>query len=199
MCRYRSGVSMVVILCVVGLITSLSTSAAAAQDDRTKQTVNIELIIDSSGSMVNPTDNDETRMEAAKNVLNTVIDGIPERDGVNVGLRIYGHKGDNTDASKGLSCESSELFVPLDGVDKDALRDSVDDLEPTGWTPLAESLERAGRDFNAADDDTINVIVLLTDGLESCDGDPAQAAEELANGRARITTNVIGFGTTEEE
>ena len=138
-------------------------------------------------------------MEAAKNVLNTVIDGIPERDGVNVGLRIYGHKGDNSEASKELSCESSELFVPLDGVDKDALRDSVDDLEPTGWTPLAESLERAGRDFNAEDDDTINVVVLLTDGVESCDGDPAQAAQELATGRARITTNVIGFGTTEEE
>lgn len=174
----------------------------AAQDDATPEpgkTVNVEIIIDVSGSMGQATDAGETRMEAAKEVLQDVVDGIPDREGVNVGLRLYGHEGDNTAGGQAVSCQSSELVVPVEGVDKDALRDAVDQLQPTGWTPIALSLQRAADDFMAANDDNVNVIVLVTDGLETCGGDPCAASSDLHDGDLGVTTNVVGFGVTPDE
>src|SRR5688500_15983274 len=104
---------------------------AMAQDGARE--VNVELILDASGSMAQ-TIGGETRMAIAKRVLDDVIAAIPERDGVNVGFRIYGHRGDNSAAGKAVSCRSSELLVPIDGVDKDALEDAVDQARATGWT-----------------------------------------------------------------
>ena len=85
--------------------------------------VNVELMMDSSGSMAAATDTGEPRIDAAKRVLNQVIDAIPaDRPEINVGFRVFGHKGDNTEAGRAESCQSSELTVPVEGVDKDALR-----------------------------------------------------------------------------
>ena len=90
----------------------------------------------------------ETRMEAAKRVMNDVIDALPEREGVNVGFRIYGHLGDNTEAGRDVSCQSSELVVPIQGVNKPALRDQVAAAQPIGWTPIALSLAARRRRFS---------------------------------------------------
>ena len=87
-------------------------------------TVNVELVLDSSGSM-NDRIGRETRMQIAKRVLADVVDAIPERPGVNVGFRIYGHLGDNTRAGRPVSCRSSELLVPVEGVDKQAIKREV--------------------------------------------------------------------------
>src|SRR5688500_1505319 len=105
---------------------------AAAQDGPARE-VNVELILDASGSMAQ-TIGGETRMAIAKRVLRDVIAAIPEREGINVGFRLYGHRGDNSAAGKPVSCRSSELLVPIDGVDKDALEDAVDQARATGWT-----------------------------------------------------------------
>jgi hypothetical protein len=138
-------------------------------------------------------------MDAAKRVLNDVVTGIPDRAGVNVGLRIYGHEGDSFEERRNVSCRSSDLVVEVDGVEKRQLRDEIDRLEPTGWTPLALSLERAGDDFEDADDGTVNVVVLVTDGLETCGGDPCQAAGALRDGDQALTTNVVGFALAPDE
>lgn len=161
--------------------------------------VNLEIIIDVSGSMAQLVDTGDTRIEAAKRVLNDVIDGVPEREGINVGLRIYGHEGDNTAAGQAESCRSSELVVPIDGVEKRGLRAAVDDLQPIGWTPIALSLERAEDDFADATEADANYIVLVTDGLETCGGDPCDVAGDLNSGDSAVTTSVIGFGLTPDE
>ena len=69
---------------------------------------------------------------------------------MNVGLRLYGHRGDNTAAGRPVSCRATELLVPVEGVDKAALEDAVDAARATGWTPLARSLQRAADDFEPA-------------------------------------------------
>lgn len=71
-------------------------------------TVNLELILDVSGSMVQALDSGETRIDVAKRVLNNVIAAIPERDGINVELRIYGHEGDNSEALTPEATEGGE-------------------------------------------------------------------------------------------
>ena len=141
----------------------------------------------------------ETRMAIAKRVLDDVIAAIPEREGVDVGFRIYGHRGDNTAAGKAVSCRSSELLVPIEGVDKAALEDAVDQARATGWTPLALSLERAGDDFEPAEAGVVNAVVLVTDGLETCEGDPCAVSAELNEADIALTTHVVSFAQSAEE
>jgi hypothetical protein len=163
--------------------------------------VNIEFILDASGSMANLTDTGETRMDAAKRVLRDVVASIPDReDSINVGFRVYGHVGDNSEATKEESCRASDLIVPVDGIDRDALYAAIDSAQPTGWTPIGRSLARAGKDFPPAGPNVVNAVVLVTDGLETCDLDPvAEAADFRGRPEVQMITHVIGFGTTPEE
>ncbi len=161
--------------------------------------VNIEIILDVSGSMGQVLDTGETRMDAAKRVLNDVLTAIPDREGINVGLRIYGHQGDNTEAGQAVSCQSSDLIVDVDGVNRARLGEEIAALQPTGWTPIALSLEEAEGDFPTDQDDAVNAVVLVTDGLETCGGDPAAAAATLRDGEVHASTHVIGFALTQEE
>jgi len=180
-------------LLIQGPQTALAQAEPATQ-------VNVELVLDSSGSMVAETDNGESRIDAAKRVLNQVIDAIPvDRPGLNVGFRVFGHQGNNTEAGKAESCQSSDLTVPVDGVDPDALREQVANYEPVGWTPIGLSLERAAADFPAASDTVTNAIILVTDGLETCDSDPCAIATALKQSDAGVTVYVVGLGLDEEE
>jgi uncharacterized cupredoxin-like copper-binding protein len=171
-----------------------------AQASANKKTVNVELIVDESGSMAAATDTGVLRIDAAKQVMAQVISAIPDVEGVNVGLRVYGHKGDNTDAGRPESCLSSELLVPMAGVDTTQLTAQVNALQPVGWTPLGFALEEAAKDFKEpASADVVNAIVMVTDGLETCDADPIAIAAKLHDSKAGIITHVVGFGTTPEE
>ncbi len=185
-------------LLVVSTLVAIPTQSSATQLGDPGPTINVELILDVSGSMAQVIDTGETRMDAAKRVIREVVSAIPEQDGINVGLRIYGFAGDNTDAGRAESCESSELVVPVSGVDKQALLNEVEVLQPTGWTPLALSLERAGGDFEASENAS-NAAVLVTDGLETCGGDPCTAARSLNAADIQLVTHVIGFAVTAEE
>jgi hypothetical protein len=197
---------MLLLLIVIGTIAGLLglsyaqpvVAAPATQNDQAVRTVNLELILDLSGSMARDIGGGETRIEAAKRVMNDVIDALPEREGVNVGFRIYGHLGDNTEARRDVSCQSSDLVVPIQGVNKPALRDQVAAAQPIGWTPIALSLQRAGGDFQPGEG-VANHILLVTDGEETCGGDPCAVAESLRTGDANLTTHVVGFALNEEQ
>jgi von Willebrand factor type A domain-containing protein len=194
-------------LLVIGILLSLlGASVLIAQPQQALAQVepgtevNVQLMMDSSGSMGAATNTGEPRIDAAKRVLNQVIDAIPEdRPEVNVGFRVFGHLGDNTEAGRAESCQSSELTVPVDGVDKQALRQQVADYAPVGWTPIGLSLERAGADFPPASDTVTNAIILVTDGLETCDADPCAIATALKQSEAAVTVYVVGLGLDEEE
>lgn len=171
-----------------------------AQEDAagSPKTVNVELILDVSGSMAQVIDTGETRMDAAKRVIREVVAAIPVQDGINVGLRIYGFAGDNTEAGKPESCQSSELVAPIEGVNEELILSQIAPLFPVGWTPLALSLERAGQDF-ASDPDATNAVVLITDGLETCEGDPCATASALHASDIQLTTHVVGFALNADE
>jgi hypothetical protein len=208
--RLGGVLTFVLLALVVGLVPSyLAPRHASAQvtDEEEQeaqpadQTVNVELILDSSGSMAEATNTGEPRIDAAKRALNEVIDAIPEDRGeqINVGFRVFGHEGDNTDAGRPESCASTELRVPVQGVDKDALRAEVEQYQPVGWTPIALALTEAEADFPDAAENITNAIILVTDGLETCDGDPCAAAAQIHNGGKAIIVNVIGLGLAEDE
>ncbi|CAN5555846.1 hypothetical protein BH23CHL4_BH23CHL4_19100 [soil metagenome] len=190
---------LALLLTITGTTSVLVAREAAAQTEAGTQ-VNVELILDSSGSMAEQTNTGESRIEAAKRVLNEVIDAIPEdRPEINVGFRVFGHLGNNTEAGRAESCQSSDLTVPIEGVDKNALLEQVANYAPVGWTPIGLSLERAGQDFPAASEDVVNAIILVTDGLETCDRDPCAIATALSESDAAVTAYVVGLGLDAEE
>ena len=197
-------------LIVLGMVLAIPSAPAFAQDASTAgddalqastMTVNVELILDASGSMAEeiPGTEAQSRMDAAQAAMREVIDGIPERDGLNVGFRVYGHEGSNSEADRAVSCQATELLVPMLGVDKAALLMQVEQMEPTGWTPLSLALESAAGDFVPGGESVTNAIIMVTDGEETCGGDPCQVAGALHAANIGVATHVVGFALTREQ
>jgi len=197
---WMAGAMMLGIAATASAASALIAAPTAGAQAEPDAQVNVELVMDSSGSMGAETDTGERRIDAAKRVLTQVIDAIPvDRPQLNVGFRVFGHLGDNTEAGRAESCQSSELTVPVAGVDPDALRQQVANYSPVGWTPIGLSLERAAADFPPASESVSNAIILVTDGLETCDADPCAIATALKQSEAALTVYVVGFGLDEEE
>ena len=147
----------------------------------------VELILDASGSMWNKLDDGRYRIVAAKDVLTQFIGGLPDGD-LNVGLRVYGSQ---IPALEEGACDDTELFVPLAGLDKAALSQTVQQAEAIGATPIAKSLLAAADDFPI--DASRRLIILVTDGEESCGGDLQAVAEDLRSRGFEIDIRIIGF------
>lgn len=202
--QHRRSWTLLLCLCLIlgGWLSLISSAAARQADpfDASTLTVNVELILDVSGSMaeVIPGTPNQTRMDAAKEALMAVINQIPERPGLNVGLRVYGQAGSNLQADQAVSCATTSLLVPLTGVDRGALIQEVAAMRPTGWTPLAKALEDASADF-APGESITNAVIMVTDGEETCGGDPCAVAGALNAAGIALTTHVVGFALTEAQ
>src|SRR5690606_18215596 len=128
----------------------------------------------------------------AKEALASFISRLPDAADLNVGLRIYGSQMMALDAG---ACEDSLLTVPLETVDRELLLTTVQGTEPMGATPIAYSLERAAEDLAGAAGRKL--IVLVTDGEESCGGDVRAVAERLASEGFEIDLHIIGLALDE--
>ena len=161
-----------------------------------KETYNVEIILDASGSMANVAGG-KTRMEAAKEAIKAFAESLPKE--ANVALRVYGHKGTGSESDKALSCGSSELVYGMQPYNAQKLQQSLDMFKPAGWTPIAHSIQEAQKDLAGRDGDkNTNIIYLVSDGIETCGGDPVEAARALAKSNISPIVNVIGFGTDGE-
>lgn len=199
---HSTGASLLRIAMIAILVIVTHPTLAFAQDQAASEvprTVNVQLVFDSSGSMAQEVSPGLTRIEAAKQVLNDVVDAIPESEGINVGFRVYGHEGSNQEADRAISCQSTELIVPVEGTNKELLRAAIESYQPVGWTPITLALEEAANDFSPPAEGEVNAIVLVTDGLETCGGNACDAAAALAEGEVNVTTYVVGFGLTQDE
>jgi hypothetical protein len=105
---------------------------------------------------------------------------------------VYGHKGANTPGGKAASCAGVELLAPIGTAAFKGFDQTLDRFKPTGYTPLAASLRKA-RDAFAGKEDAINRIILVTDGVETCGGDPVAEARKLKQAGIKVTTDVVGF------
>lgn len=152
----------------------------------------MQLILDASGSMYNKLEDGRYRITAAKDVLKAFISGLPDNN-LNVGLRIYGSKLTSKDDG---SCLDSTLYVPMEGVNRNALLTTIRNTRARGSTPIAYSLAQAAKDFPANVSQC--VIVLVTDGEEVCNGDVRAAAADLDALGCDVDLRIIGFDLTEE-
>jgi Mg-chelatase subunit ChlD len=147
-------------------------------DDRS-----VEIVVDASRSMWGRM-HGEPKMVVAKEILQDVSYWFPED--LNLALRAYG----STSPSESADCADSALLVPFGDENREPIRAAIAGLRPLGQTPIAYALNQSARDFGTLQDD--RAVVLVTDGIESCGGDPVQAARELRE--QGITVHLIGFG-----
>ncbi|MEX0727099.1 MAG: VWA domain-containing protein [Planctomycetaceae bacterium] len=150
------------------------------------------VILDCSGSMKEITKEGETKMAVAQRVITDLIEKIP--DGLEVTFIIYGHEVFG-DANDPRNCKAVKIVRPLSPLDmkgKGELSRLIAGLKPTGATPIALSLKTAGAEL--AKHDTFCGLVLITDGKETCQGDPVgEAAQLVKDLKITFGVNVVGF------
>jgi Mg-chelatase subunit ChlD len=143
----------------------------------------VEIVVDASRSMWGQIDG-KAKMVIAKEILHDAATWLP--DDLNLALRAYG----NASPSDQNNCTDSALLVPFGTLGRAPIRQAISELRPLGQTPIAYALKEAARDFAALDSE--RTLVLVTDGIESCGGDPVAAARDLRE--QGITIHLIGFG-----
>src|SRR3989344_4503937 len=132
---------------------------------------NIFLIVDSSGSMAGII-NGRSKMDIAKEAINRFVGDVKGSD-VNLSIIVYGHKGSNAAADKTLSCSGIEELYAFGPAQPEKALAVVSALRPVGWTPIAQSLQKASDVLRTHSGNTDrNLIVLVSDGEETCNGDP---------------------------
>ena len=152
-------------------------------------TTRILFILDASNSM-NLDWNNQTRMAAAKDVLTKSVENLRGVPNLELALRVYGHQSNVTNTYQ--DCQDTKLEVAFGPSNIDPIKAKIKGLQAKGATPIARSLEAAAADFP----DTLarNFIILITDGLESCDNDPCIIARKLREKGVKVTPFVIGLG-----
>ncbi|KQL45168.1 magnesium chelatase [Brevibacillus choshinensis] len=161
-----------------------------------KKQYNVMILLDASGSMA-ASAGGKTRMQSAKEAITSFAASLPA--GANVSLRVYGHEGSGSEADKAHSCASSEVMYPMQAYDKQKLQSSLAQFKPAGWTPIALALQQAEEDLRPlTGEQNTNIIYLVSDGIETCGGNPVEAAKQLADSDITPIVNVVGFGVDGE-
>lgn len=157
---------------------------------------NIAIHLDSSGSMAAYVPGG-IKMDLAKQAIKKYASGLPI-DSV-ISLRVYGHKGTGSDSDKSLSCSSTEVMYAANAYNDAGFSDALTKFKPSGWTPLAASIKGAYDDLKPkAVEGSENILFVVSDGIETCDGNPVEEAKKLANSDLNVKVHIIGFAVDDE-
>jgi von Willebrand factor type A domain len=148
------------------------------------------LMLDSSGSMAGPAGGGQTKLDAAREAIRRYTAATPES--FERGFMVFGHKGTNKPAGKRVSCQGVELLKPIGKAAFRSIPPVLDDFRPTGYTPLGRALGQARSAF-AGREGGSNRVILITDGIETCGGNPVEQARRLKRSGIDITVDVVGF------
>ncbi|MCB6177305.1 VWA domain-containing protein [Rhodobacter sp. Har01] len=145
------------------------------------------IVLDASGSMWGQIDG-RAKLEIAREALASVLGSLPAE--TEIGLMAYGHR------TKG-DCSDIELVVPPAAGTGQAIIDAANAMKFLGKTPLTEAVRQAAAELKSTEAKA--TVILITDGIETCNADPCALGAELENSGVDFTAHVVGFGLTEEE
>lgn len=158
--------------------------------DTTSLDQNVLLSLDASGSMAGPDGSGRIKIDAARAALERYAYGSPPN--YRLGLQVFGHRGSNQPEGKAESCAGIDLISPLGSLTPDSAAEALNQFQPTGFTPIAAALQQAASAFEGQEE-AANRVILVTDGIETCDGDPVAAAMALKQSGVAVTVDVVGF------
>ncbi len=164
-------------LTIAGLVAA-SFTQATAQEMPYPDTI---IILDVSNSMWGQIDG-TAKILIARTVIGDLVTDLQED--IDFGLVAYGHRAK-------ADCGDIETIVPVGELDPAGFKQAVNTLTPQGRTPLTAAVRQAADQLNYTTRSAR--IVLVSDGVESCDGNPAALAAELSENALDLTVHVIGF------
>jgi Ca-activated chloride channel homolog len=148
----------------------------------------ILFVFDASQSMFARWQSD-MRINIARNLLIELLDSLSTVDNIQLALRVYGHQK----RFPPQDCDDSKLEIPFSDNNIWRIKQRLHSITPRGTTPIAMSLERAQYDFSPCTN-CRNIIVLITDGIEECGGDPCAVSRALQEKGIILKPFVIGIG-----
>lgn len=165
----------------VALVFSLGLGVSAYAADKAI------IVLDGSGSMWGQIDG-KPKLEIAREALRTVLQSVPKD--LELGLMAYGHR------EKG-SCTDIELIVPPSAGTAAAIANAANNMKFLGKTPLSAAVQQAADALRSTEEKA--TVILITDGLETCEADPCALGRSLEEKGVDFTAHVVGFGLTAEE
>ncbi len=169
-------------------VMAASTGLQAQEETGYAPTSRILFIFDASNSMAGQWDG-ERKIDIAREILIDMVDSLEQMPNVEMALRIYGHQS----PVPPQDCSDTKLEVPFSPANASRIRQKLRFINPKGTTPIAHSLELAADDFPPCGN-CRNIILLITDGVEACDGDPCEVSQRLQKKGIILRPFIIGIG-----
>ncbi|MES9506541.1 VWA domain-containing protein [Streptomyces sp. NPDC000609] len=183
--RLTVGVGILLATLTAGLGSALP---AAADEAPAQPSPKVELVLDVSGSMRTRDIDGQSRMTAAKQAFNEVLDAVPEQ--VELGIRTLGADYPGNDRKVG--CKDTKQLYPVGPLDRTEAKTAVATLAPTGWTPISPALLGAADDLKGGD--STRRIVLISDGEDTCGPlDPCEVARDIAARGIHLVIDTLGL------
>ena len=148
---------------------------------------NVLFILDASGSMWGQVDG-VAKIKTAREALSKLLTDIPPE--TNLGLLSYGLFSKD-------SCDDVHYVVSIGANNQKAISDFINKINPKGKTPIAGALKMAGSHLEHIKGQ--KHVVLISDGIETCSGDPCKIAGELAKKGINVKIHVVGFDVAAQE
>ena len=161
---------------LLAVAMTLAGSNAQARD--------LVIVLDASNSMWGQIEG-QAKITIAREALSGLIDALDAGD--RVGLIAYGHRREG-------DCQDVELIRPLSPLDAAALKQQINAVNPKGKTPITNAMEAA---FGAIGESGSSII-LVSDGIETCDADPCAAVKAAKDRGLDFNLEVIGFDVDAE-
>ncbi|MFD4526513.1 VWA domain-containing protein [Streptomyces sp. NPDC058470] len=174
---------------LAALTAGIAYPAGAVADETAEQAApKVDLVLDVSGSMRATDIDGKSRMAAAKQAFNEVLDATPEE--VQLGIRTLGANYPGDDQKTG--CKDTAQLYPVGPLDRTEAKTAVATLVPTGWTPIGPALLKAADDLDGGNGS--KRIVLISDGEDTCAPlDPCEVAREIAAKGIGLTIDTLGL------
>ncbi|MBG0851457.1 VWA domain-containing protein [Streptomyces spinoverrucosus] len=170
------------------LAAGIAVPSTALADETTAAAPKVDLVLDVSGSMRARDIDGQSRMAAAKQAFNEVLDATPED--VQLGIRTLGANYPGDDQKTG--CKDTAQLYPVGPLDRTEAKAAVATLAPTGWTPIGPALLKAADDLDGGTGS--KRIVLISDGEDTCAPlDPCEVAREIAAKGIGLTIDTLGL------
>lgn len=184
---------MKVIRFIIFSFIFLSANTIFAQVKKTEPTLTRVLFVFDASNSMKTKHNSTTRIQGAKELFYKFLDSLNKQKNIQFALRMYGH----TVKYPPGDCKDSKLIVPFGKNNIQLIKTKVAEAKPTGITPIEHSLTESANDF--PDAKVVNMIILITDGIEECEGDPCKARQKLMEKGIVFKPFIIGIGLSLEQ
>lgn len=181
-----------IVILFFALFQFYNVNAQSTYTTYSKELTRILFVLDASGSMQSKWGK-ESKWETAQRVLANISDTLSKSSNIETALRVYGHQHILIEKN----CDDTKLEVPFAKNNGAAIRKKLMQIQPKGITPIALSLEQAINDF-PPNSNARNVIILITDGAESCFRDPCEAAYQLQLQGITLKPLIVGIDLPED-